>query len=247
MTPSSTPIEDSTVEQVANFVRDGIIQGDFPPGSKLLPKQIAEQCGTSFIPVREALRALESEGFVNFVHNRGAWVTQLSKADLLDIYTLRIELECEAVRRAAPFTDGDISELNEILGRLSERHGQHDRAGVVALNREFHFSIYRKADSPRRLKLIDQLWLHSSRYQRLVLDHRDDGADAEHRKMVAKLRQGDHEGAAQALRAHLGSTVDLMSADIDDIDDATNASGDDDGSDLLRAEPPPASRRSRML
>ncbi len=231
MTSPSPPIEDSTVEQVVTFVRDGIIDGDFAPGSKLLPKQIAEQCGTSFIPVREALRALESEGFVNFVHNRGAWVTPLSKADLLDIYTIRIELECEAVKRAAPFTDDDISELNEILDRLGDRHGRHDRAGDVALNREFHFAIYRKADSPRRLKLIDQLWSHSSRYQRLVLDHRDDGADAEHRQMVEKLRQGDHEGAAKALRTHLESTVDLMSAD---IDDATSAS-DDDGSDLIRA------------
>lgn len=215
MTPPTTPIEDSTVEQVVNFVRDGIIRGDFPPASKLLPKQIAEQCGTSFIPVREALRALESEGFVNFVHNRGAWVTPLSKADLLDIYTIRIELEGEAVRRASAFTDDDISALEETLARLGDRHQHHDHAGVVALNREFHFSIYRKAGSPRRLKLIDQLWMHSARYQRLVLDHRDDGADAEHREMVAKLRQGDHEGAAAALRTHLESTVELMSADIE--------------------------------
>lgn len=222
MTSPSTPIEDSTVEHVVTFVRDGIIHGDFPPGSKLLPKQIAEQCGTSFIPVREALRALESEGFVTFVHNRGAWVTPLSKADLLDIYTIRIELECAAVRRAAPFTDDDIAELDEIIDRMGDLHGRRDRSGVVELNREFHFSIYRKAGSPRRLRLIDQLWLHSARYQRLVLEHRDDGADAEHRAIVAQLRRGDLEGAAQALRVHLVTTVDLMSADIDEATGATN-------------------------
>ena len=94
------PTEDSTVEQVLDFVREGIISGRYPPRSKLLPKQIAEHCGTSFIPVREALRVLESEGFVAFVHNRGAWVTPLSLNDLKDLYEIRLELESEAVRRA---------------------------------------------------------------------------------------------------------------------------------------------------
>ena len=91
------------------FIREGIISGDYRPGAKLLPKQIAESCGTSFIPVREALRVLESEAFVSFVHNRGAWVTPLSKADLQDIYMLRIELECEAVNQATPFTEVEIA------------------------------------------------------------------------------------------------------------------------------------------
>ena len=112
-----TPIEDSTVEQVLTYVREGIISGHFPPDVKLLPKQIAESCGTSFIPVREALRVLESEGFVNFVHNRGAWVTPLSLADLEDIYTIRIELECEAVRRAEPFSKAEIAHLDDLLAR----------------------------------------------------------------------------------------------------------------------------------
>ncbi len=216
MAQRSTPIEDSTVEHVVTFVREGIISGDFPPAAKLLPKQIAEQCGTSFIPVREALRVLASEGFVSFVHNRGAWVTPLSKADLHDIYTIRLELECEAVRQAAPFSKAEIARLDDILARMRDRHEQRDNAAIVVLNRDLHFSIYEKSGSPRRLKLINQLWLHSARYQRLGLNYRDDGADAEHRRMVNKLRRKDHEGASLALKTHLETTVRLMSAEIDD-------------------------------
>ena len=212
-----TPIEDSTVEQVLTYVRQGIISGYFPPDVKLLPKQIAQSCGTSFIPVREALRVLESEGFVKFVHNRGAWVTPLSLADLEDIYTIRIELECEAVRRAEPFSKAEIAHLDDLLERSRESHERRDNAELVALNRELHFAIYEKANSPRRLKLIAQLWLHSARYQRLSLNHRKDASDVEHRRVVTKLRRRDHEGAAIALKAHLETTVDLIREQIEDV------------------------------
>lgn len=205
-----TTIEDSTVEQVLTYIREGIIDGQFPPQSKLLPKQIAESCGTSFIPVREALRTLESEGFVHFVHNRGAWVTPLSIPDLEDLYRIRMELECEAVRQADRFTKDEIAHLDQLLADSVAGNKKHENARLVALNRELHFSMYRKAHSPRRLKLIEQLWLHSARYQRMSLDFRHDASDAEHRKIVNKLRRGDHEGAAEALRAHLQTTVDLL-------------------------------------
>mgnify|MGYP001179138509 FL=1 len=218
MTHRNSPVEDSTVEQVVTFIREGIISGDYRPGAKLLPKQIAESCGTSFIPVREALRVLESEAFVSFVHNRGAWVTPLSKADLQDIYMLRIELECEAVNQATPFTEVEIAHLDDLLARSRERHKRRDNAAIVVLNREFHFSIYKKAGSPRRMRLIDQLWLHSARYQRLSLDHRHDGADTEHRRILSKLNTGDHKGAASALKSHLDTTVRLMSGQIDDTE-----------------------------
>jgi len=210
-------IEDSSVEQVLNHVREGIISGYFPPNVKLLPKQIADVCGTSFIPVREALRVLESEGFVNFVHNRGAWVTPLSIADLEDLYSIRIELECEAVRRADRFTKAEIAHLDDLLERSRLGHERGDNHELVALNRELHFSIYQKSNSPRRLKLIKELWLHSARYQRLSLNYRQDASDAEHRMVVNKLRRGDHSGAADALKAHLETTVSLIREPIEHV------------------------------
>lgn len=210
MTAHEVSSEDSTVEQVLSYIRERIIDGQFPPRSKLLPKQIADSCGTSFIPVREALRTLESEGFVQFVHNRGAWVTPLSIADLEDLYVVRIELECEAVRRAERFDRGEIAHLADLLEQSARHNEQQDNATLVALNRELHFAIYRKSNSPRRLKLIEQLWLHSARYQRMSLDYRHDAADAEHRRILAELEQGDHDGAAEALRSHLQTTVDLL-------------------------------------
>ena len=93
---------DSSVDYVVQHIRQGIIEGEYHQDTKLLPRAIAERCGTSFIPVREAMRILESEGFVTFRHNRGAWVTSLSLSDLEELYELRVELESQAVRRARP-------------------------------------------------------------------------------------------------------------------------------------------------
>jgi len=138
-------------------------------------------------------------------------------ADLEDIYAIRIELECEAVRRAEPFSKAEIAHLDDLLARSRESHKHRDNTALVALNRELHFSIYEKANSPRRLKLIAQLWLHSARYQRLSLNYRKDASDVEHRRVVTKLRRGDHEGAAVALKAHLETTVSLIREQIEDV------------------------------
>lgn len=206
----------SNVEHVLRYLRNGIIDGGFAPSSKLLPKQIAESCGTSFIPVREAMRVLESEGFVSFVHNRGVWVTPLSTTDLQDIYTLRIELECEAVRRSEPFASASIAHLEDLLTRSTAAYEHNEHSVQLALNRELHFFIYEGANSPRRLKLIKELWLHSARYQRLSIGYRHDAADSEHREIVEMLSRADHHGAANALQSHLQTTVDLLRSQISD-------------------------------
>ncbi len=203
-------LEDSTVDTVLNVIRQRIITGEYPPNSKIMPKQIAEDCGTSFIPVREALRVLESEGFVSFVHNRGAWVTPLSLSDLEDLYTIRLELECEAVRRAEPMNDRELSEIDAVLSEAERAALAGQQTRVIELNRVFHFSLYAKANSPRRLKLIEQLWMHSARYQRLALIHRDDAADGEHRVVLNAVANGDQNTAADALRDHLETTVTLV-------------------------------------
>jgi DNA-binding GntR family transcriptional regulator len=201
---------DSSVHHVVQHLRRGIISGEYPHDTKLLPKAIAERCGTSFIPVREALRILESEGFVVFRHNRGAWVTTLSIADLEDLYELRIDLESEAVRRARPCAARDLELLGDVLDRIHIANQRQDADKVVALNRDFHFLIYRRINSPRRLRMIEQLWLHAERYQHMSVEYRHDAADEEHRQVINLLAAGDHSAAADAMRDHLTSTVNLL-------------------------------------
>jgi DNA-binding GntR family transcriptional regulator len=214
MTQRDATTEDSTVENVLSHIREGIISGFYPPGSKLLPKFIAEQCGSSFIPVREAMRVLETKDFVTFLHNRGVWVTPISMPDLEDLYMMRIELECKAVRQASKFMPAEIEYLEKLITEAHSCNEKGDNARVIEINRDFHFAIYEKSKSPRRIKLIEQLWEHSARYQRLSLNSRHEGADNEHRTILKFLKQGDHRGAANALKHHLQTTVDLIGEQI---------------------------------
>jgi len=212
---------DSSVAHVVEHLRHGIIVGHYRHDSKILPKQIAEQCGTSFIPVREALRILESEGFVVFRHNRGAWVTPVSLEDLEDLYDLRIAMEADAVTKCEPFGDEALQDLQSMIERMSIAFANNDSSRVVKLNRDFHFRIYRNCESKRRMGIISQLWMHAERYQRLSLQVRRDAADDEHKAIVNALAARDHDLAAEALRTHLITTVSLLKADWQRVESST--------------------------
>src|SRR5436190_3117736 len=99
--------KESTIRKPApDLVRDGlresILAGVFEAGHQLRQDEVAEQFGTSRIPVREALRQLESEGLVTFHPNRGAVVKGLSLEDVLEMLDIRIGLECRALKLAIP-------------------------------------------------------------------------------------------------------------------------------------------------
>jgi len=206
----SEKTSDSSVALVVEHTRQGILTDVYPADSKIHPKLIAERCGTSFIPVREALRILEAEGFIVFRHNRGAWVTPLTLADLHDIYKLRIELETEAVAQSSPFEKADIANLNLLIKKMSQSKTKGKSDMIVQYNQEFHFAIYEHCGSERRLQIIQRLWMHSKRYQRLSLEIRHDAAEDEHIEIVEALAIGDHKLAAKALGAHLSTTVNLL-------------------------------------
>lgn len=182
----------------------------YPPNTKLLPKTLAEECGTSLIPVREAMRVLESDGLVTFIHNRGAWVSPISIDDLNDLYSVRIPLEMNAVESAVDLTPGDIKKLYKILDKIDEAMNTGNKAAVVKLNKDFHFAIYSHSRSPWRLRLIETLWSHAERYQRLSLNFRKDPAGKEHHDIVDALASSDNLGAAKAMGAHLKTTVELL-------------------------------------
>jgi len=103
---------------VLTSVREAILTAALPPGSRLRQEKLAEMFGTSRIPVREALRALEYEGLVSSIPYRGFTVTELDADDIEEVYDLRILLESHAIRLAVPLmTDDDLAAPRFIQGR----------------------------------------------------------------------------------------------------------------------------------
>src|SRR5262245_56278227 len=99
-------------QRVTNEIRDLILNGELAPGERIRQEALAERFGTSRIPVREALRQLESEGLVSLVPNSGASVAKLDLNECLEIYKIRELLEPLALSESIPYlTDAEIAAL----------------------------------------------------------------------------------------------------------------------------------------
>jgi len=191
---------------IADVLREAIIQGQLVPGEPLRQEQLASHFQVSRIPLREALRGLESEGWIEFLPNRGARVSGMSAAEVSEIYEIRGSLECTALELALPQHTPDSWKDVESALRRSQREGQRSR--YVQRNHDFHLALYGPSNRPHLLGMIESLHSRGERYLRLKLDMPvlKDKSDEEHRELYAACRNGDLHRATSILRAHLLQT-----------------------------------------
>lgn len=208
----SDPTPTSRVDSAYRKLRKAIIDGDYPPGAPLRHSELTNAFGVSLIPIREAIRRLEVERLVDSVPNKGARVAPISLDDVNDVYTTRIALESEALRRAWPnLTPTRLDAISKIREQMVERVRKDDKR-FYDLHRQVHFELYERSESPWLVHLIEILWSHTERYRRLAaqLDtFVDEGSDL-HGSILAAIRDGDLEAAQGALRDDLERTARLI-------------------------------------
>ncbi len=207
----------SSVELVYKRTRHDIVSGELAPGTPLRLQELAARNGVSMIPVREALRLLEAEGFVDILQNRGARVAPLSVEDMVDVYRTRIVLESEALRQSVPFvtpkTIAKARRLNAKLGLQKKRKGYV----VYEDHREFHFTLYEPSGSRWLLRLITSVWDHTERYRRQVSRRVTPAATVdEHERIVLAVEQGDADAAVRSLQDHLEKSILTLTADFEE-------------------------------
>ncbi|MGH2403657.1 MAG: GntR family transcriptional regulator, partial [bacterium] len=153
-------------ERAAEYLRLSIVQGKLLPGQKIPQDEIGEDLGISRMPVREALRTLEAEGFVRLLPNRGAVVRELSVRDIREVYQIRIELEGLTARLAAPRVSPEqLERLRRLMALMSRTVEQDDIQRLLELNKDFHHTCYESADNARLLRMIQDLRNYSLRYR----------------------------------------------------------------------------------
>ena len=147
----------SAPDVVRDGLRKAIFDGDLVAGTQLRQDEIASRFGTSRIPVREALRQLESEGLVTLHPNRGAAVSSVSLEDVLELLEIRIGLECRALKLAIPNMVGsDFDFAAEIL-RGYDEEPEPQKWGEM--NWRFHETLYAPCHRPKLLSMIEfELW-----------------------------------------------------------------------------------------
>jgi len=191
-------------EAAAECIRRGIMDGEYKPGQRLKQQELARQFGCSVIPVREALQQLAAEGFVILDPQKGARVADLNSQRLEEVYEVRIRLEGWAAALAAKrMTPEAAARIRAILDKM-------DRPDIsvsawLALNWEFHDSLYACAGQEFLRKMISNLRLTLESYLRLDLAKVADYAPGrrEHRRIFQACLRGDAKGAERHTVAHL--------------------------------------------
>jgi DNA-binding GntR family transcriptional regulator len=207
------PIERRTVAaEAAEILRQRILTGEIRAGQPIRQEQIAQELGVSRIPLREALKQLEAEGFVTIAPHKGAVVSTLSVEEAEELFALRLQLESWLLREAIPrMREADFAHLDAII---DESRAPDNLARWGDLNWRFHEALYRPAGRPLSLKVLKRIHDNLDRYLRLqIAITRDwDRAYRDHQDLVALSREGNVDAALRLLEQHILGTVKALSA-----------------------------------
>lgn len=189
---------------VCSAIRDDIVRGHFAPGDRLTEELLAKRYGVSRVPVREALRTLESEGFVRTRRHAGASVAEPTAQEAGDLLEIRALLEPLAVARAAQRrTEQQLRVLRGLVRLGQGRVRQGESADLPALDGWFHETLAQAAASPGLTSLLTQLrrkiaWMYA------VEPHgRAEAAWNEHGAITDAVARRDADRARALAAAHV--------------------------------------------
>ena len=210
--PSRLAMEYRTKEeQVADYLREGIISGQYPRGSRLKQAEIAERLNLSITPVREALKLLEAEGYVSGDSYRGARVVPFDASASGEILQLRLLLETQLVRGAVEKANAaDIQELRALAAEFEKAFEQGDRASARGINYRFHRRMYDIAGMPQTLHFVQILWARYPFDLINAVEGRGKHAADEHDEILRAITVGDVSAAMLAMRKHIESGFSLL-------------------------------------
>jgi DNA-binding GntR family transcriptional regulator len=195
-------------ERISDEIRAAVVAGELAPGSRVRQEELAARFGASRIPVREALRRLESEGLVMLVPNSGAWIAKVDVAECIETYKVRERLEPLALSESVPrLTDGDVETLQQLATAIEETTEVEE---FLRLDRDLHLLSYSRAEMPRLLDMIERFWNTTQHYRRAYFKLIERSGQwvihAEHRLMMEAIRRRDAEDASRILQGHIRRT-----------------------------------------
>jgi DNA-binding GntR family transcriptional regulator len=200
----------SASRMVADALRAAIVDGRLPPGAPLRQDAVARHFSVSAIPVREALRQLESEGWTKVEVHKGATVAPLSADEAREIYEIRAALEGLALTLAIPNHTGES--LREAQALYEAAEFERDPALYVARNEAFHMSLYAPSGRPQLIEMIGVLHRRGERYLRVKfgLPEHKRVSDQEHDQLMRFVRRKDIAASQKLIAEHLLGTGELL-------------------------------------
>ena len=209
----------SLATQVADTIRDMILQNILAPGDRIRERTLASDLNVSRTPMREALKVLSAEGLIEILPNRGAVVRNPSPKEIQDMLrvlatldALAGELTCELA------TDAELDELQALQFEMRAAFARKDLLGYFKINQKIHRTIVAIANNVALTEIHDRLnaRLYRERFQPNLKDENWANAIEEHEDILAAILKRDSAEAARLLNAHLGSTWSKINAALSD-------------------------------
>lgn len=197
----------SLVDNVTERLRRALLAGEIKPGEQIRVTALEKRFGVSHIPIREALRRLETEGLVVTLPQRAAVAAGVDLDDLGGLYDLRRIIEGHVIRRSVEaMTPEQVERVREALGALEAVAQDHDSPQFWELHRDFHWALLEPGATAWIKRVLVQIWLASQRYVRLFVSATLEEAMRDHRELLAASEARDPDRAEKILLRHLDRT-----------------------------------------
>jgi DNA-binding GntR family transcriptional regulator len=207
MFDEASPSPRTLTDETAQRLRQDIIQGVTPPGTRLAEASVARQLGVSRVPVREALMTLEREGLVGFSATGRAYVKDLAPQDFEELFLLRLALEPLSARLAAPHIRKNTRALEQNIAATAKAKSLQD---VTRLDLDFHELILAASGQPRLCRLWRslrpelELWLTRLHRSHQMQTHATRQVTAEcHRDLLRGFCEESPATAEKMTRQHI--------------------------------------------
>lgn len=195
-------------QRIAAILAERILSGVLKPGARIKQDELATELRASRIPVREALRILESRGLVRLRSNSGAWVTDMSLRDLELSYQIRERIEPLLLQESVP--NLAVAHVERMRVLQDDIESSDDVERFLVLDREFHWVSYAGAEAPQLAAMVERLWDTTQHYRRaftrMAGRERAWVINSEHRLLIDAVAGKHLDNAATILGLHIRRT-----------------------------------------
>ncbi|WP_248959799.1 GntR family transcriptional regulator [Sphaerisporangium perillae] len=212
---AASPAASSKAERAYRIIKDRIEDGTYGPGFRLVLDQLARELSVSAVPVREAIRRLESEGYVVFTRNLGASVASIDPDQYWHTMQVLAIVEAAATALAAPHLAArTLREAREVNERMRASIAAFDPVAFTQLNEEFHRLLCSACPNPRLCGLVKREWSQMALIRRssfVFVPGRARASVAEHDQLLDLIEsRASEQKIEQAARAHKLATLDAF-------------------------------------
>ena len=208
-TPAAPLARRALYEDVAERLRGQIFARDLEPGAWIDETRLSAEYGISRTPLREALKVLAAEGLVTMKPRRGAYVAEMNRDDVAQIYHLLSLLEADAVGEVARHaSETQLAQLTQLHDRLEKQVRQRD--AFFAANEQFHMALLDIAGNRWRTQIVADLRkvMKLNRQHSLFRQGRLADSLAEHRALMSAITARESSKAAKLMRLHFASGLE---------------------------------------